>query len=177
MFRKRHDLNSHLTQEELNLTPFLDVMIVLIPFLMLSASFASVVVVKASLPSPVTNPVPVKMPPPFDLVAQVSPDTIKVWLDPAKLNSKPVAQIPTPGKDAYSSATLDALHKALVAVKAQHPTETRLALDAAPGVSLERMSQLMDISAILLPADVFPGRVADDLRLFPDVALKGVYVP
>ncbi|MEK7392285.1 MAG: biopolymer transporter ExbD [Fibrobacterota bacterium] len=177
MFRKRYDFDNHCAQEELNLTPFLDVMIVLIPFLMLSVSFASVVVVKANLPSPVTNPVPVKIPPPFDLVAQVGPDTIKVWVDPAKLNSKPVAQIPTPGKGPYTEATLETLHKVLVAVKAQHPTETRLALDAAPGVSLERMSQLMDVTGTLLPGDIFAGKASDDARLFPDIALKGVYAP
>jgi len=177
MFRKRYDFDNHIAQEELNLTPFLDVMIVLIPFLMLSVSFASVVVVKANLPAPVTNPVPVKIPPPFDLVAQVSPDTIKVWVDPAKIGSKPVAQIPTPGKDPYSDATLETLHKVLVAVKAEHPTETRMALDAAPGVSLERMSQLMDVTGSLLPGDAFTSKSADDQRLFPDIALKGVYVP
>jgi len=177
MFRKRYDFDNHIAQEELNLTPFLDVMIVLIPFLMLSVSFASVVVVKAALPTPVANPASVKIPPPFDLVAQVSPDTIKVWVDPAKIGSKPVARIPTPGKGSYDDATLDALHRALVAVKAEHPTETRLALDAAPGVSLERMSQLMDITGTLLPGDAFAPKATDDKRLFPDIALKGVYVP
>jgi biopolymer transport protein ExbD len=177
MFRKRYDFDNHLAQEELNLTPFLDVMIVLIPFLMLSASFASVVVVKAALPVPVKDSSPVKIPPPFDLVAQVSPDTIKVWVDPANPGSKPVAQIPTPGNSPYSDATLETLHRTLVAVKAQHPNETRLALDAAPGVSLERMSQLMDVTGTLLPGDAFAPRATDDKRLFPEIALKGVYSP
>lgn len=177
MFRKRYDFDNHFAQEELNLTPFLDVMIVLIPFLMLSVSFASVVVVKAALPAPVTDPVPVKIPPPFDLVAQVSPDTIKVWVNPAEVGSKPVASIATPGADAYSDATLDALHKVLVQVKSSHPNETRLALDASPGVSLERMSQLMDVAPALLPNETISGKSPADRGLFPDVALKGVYVP
>lgn len=177
MFRKRHDFINHVAQEELNLTPFLDVMITLIPFLMLSISFTAVVVVKAALPSPIKNIDQALIPPPFDLVAQVSPDTIKVWVNPSELGSKPVAAIATPGTEAYSEATLDSLHKVLVQVKTLHPSETRLALDATPGVSLERMSQLMDVAPSLLPNETIAGKPATDKRLFPDVALKGVYAP
>ncbi len=176
MFKRRHDFHKPLP-DDLNLTPFLDVMVTLIPFLMLSISFTAVVVVKAALPSPVKSPVKVSMPPPFDLVTQVSTDTIKVWVNPASLGTRPVAQIATPGKDRYSDATLDSLHKVLVRVKAQHPSEKRLALDASPGVSLERMSQLMDITGSLMPDESIAGRPSVDRTLFPDVALKGVYVP
>ena len=176
MFRRRHNFDNHLP-EDLNLTPFLDVMITLIPFLMLSISFTAVVVVKAALPSPVKNADTVQVPPPFDLVTQVSPDTIKVWVNPVKLEAKPVAQIATPGKEAYSQEVLDSLHKVLVRVKAQYPSEKRLALDAAPGVSLERMTQLMDIAPSLLREESIAGRPETDRSLFPDVALKGVYAP
>ena len=55
MFRKHYDFNNHVAAEELNLTPFLDVMITLIPFLMLSVSFATVVVVKAALQTPIKS--------------------------------------------------------------------------------------------------------------------------
>ncbi len=176
MFHKRHDFSNHLP-EELNLTPFLDVMITLIPFLMLSVSFATVVVVKAALPTPVKTTDPVKFPPPFDLVAQASPDTIKLWVNPATPGATPVVSIATPGDAPYSDAALDSFHRALVRVKAQHPSERRLAFDAGPGVSIERMSQLMDISESLMPGEVVAGRAATDRTLFPDVALKGVYAP
>ncbi len=176
MFRKRHDFSSHLP-EELNLTPFLDVMITLIPFLMLSVSFATVVVVKAALPTPVKTADPAKLPPPFDLVTQASPDSIKVWLNPASEGAKPLATIPTPGADRYSDATIEAFHKVLVQVKASHPTERRMALDAAPGVSIERISQLMDMTESLMPGETIANRAETDRTLFPDLSLKGVYVP
>ena len=176
MFRKRYGFQNPV-HEELNVVPFLDVMITLIPFLMLTVSFGSVVVVKTALPTPVNRIDSVKVPPPFDLVAQVSPDTIRLWVDPAKLHGKPVAVVPTPGNQAYSQAVLDSFHLALIRVKTEHPTETRLALDAAPGVSLERMSQLMDQSAELRTSEGFAGMSRSQHGLFPDVALKGVYSP
>lgn len=177
MFCKRYDIRTQAMQEELNLTPFLDVMIVLIPFLMLSASFASVVVLPVGLPTPVASPDKALVPPPFDLVAQASPDSIKIWLNPASDKPETVATIATPGDAAYSRAILDSFHKALVDVKRKNPTQRRLALDAAPGLSIERMSQLMDIAESLMPGEVVEGRPETDRSLFPDVALKGVYVP
>lgn len=177
MFCKRYDIRTQAMQEELNLTPFLDVMIVLIPFLMLSASFASVVVLPVGLPTPVASPDKVLLPPPFDLVAQASPDSIKIWLNPGAAKPEAVATIATPGDAAYSGAILDSFHKALVGVKQKNPTQRRLAFDAAPGLSIERMSQLMDVAESLMPGEVVDGRPEMDRTLFPDVAIKGVYVP
>jgi biopolymer transport protein ExbD len=176
MLRKRYNFQNPV-HEELNVVPFLDVMITLIPFLMLTVSFGSVVVVKAALPTPVDRIDSVKVPPPFDLVAQVGPDTIRLWVDPSQPRATPVAVVPTPGNQAYSQAVLDSFHQALIRVKAAHPAETRLALDAAPGVSLERMSQLMDQSAELRGTEEFAGMSPSQRRLFPDVSLKGVYSP
>lgn len=176
MFRKRYGFQNPI-HEELNVVPFLDVMIVLIPFLMLTVSFGSVVVVKTDLPTPVSRIDSVEVPPPFDLVAQVSPDSIRLWVDPSKPDAKPVLVVSTAGNEAYSQNVLDLYHQALILVKEEHPTESRLALDAAPGVSLERLSQLMDQSAELRTSEVLAGLPTSQRRLFPDVSLKGVYSP
>jgi biopolymer transport protein ExbD len=176
MFRKRYGFQNPI-HEELNVVPFLDVMITLIPFLMLTVSFGSVVVVKTALPTPVDKVDSVKVPPPFDLVAQVSPDSIRLWLDPANHPVKPVLVVPTTGKEAYNQTVLDSFHLALIRVKSMHPSETRMVLDASPGVSLERLSQLMDQSAELRTSEIVAGTTGDVRRLFPDVSLKGVYSP
>ena len=162
--------------QDLNLTPFLDVMITLIPFLMLCASFTTVVVVKAALPTPIADQTKVQIPPPFDLVAQADADSIRVFVNPRGSSDQPVATIRTPrGESGYDSAALASYHKALLKVKTAHPSETRLALDASPSVSLERLSQLMDQSSVLQTGEVVAG--VSDGGLFPQVALKGVYVP
>lgn len=176
MFRKRFGFQNPV-HEELNVVPFLDVMITLIPFLMLTVSFGSVVVVKTALPTPVERIDSAKVPPPFDLVAQVSPDSIRLWVDPAKHGARPVLLVSTSRDEAYPQAVLDTFHRALLRVKAAHPAETRLALDAAPGVSLERLSQLMDQSAEMRSDEAAGASPAGGRRLFPDVSLKGVYVP
>ena len=176
MFRKHTSHQDIQEMQDLNLTPFLDVMITLIPFLMLCASFTTVVVVKAALPTPIKEPVTAQIPPPFDLVAQADADSIRIFLNPKGSADLPVATIRTPrGGSGYDSASLAAFHKELLKVKAAHPGETRLALDASPAVSLERLSQLMDQSGTLQTGEAIPG-VADG-GLFPQVALKGVYVP
>ncbi|MBK9577312.1 MAG: biopolymer transporter ExbD [Fibrobacterota bacterium] len=172
MFRKP------VTQEELqelNLTPFLDVMIVLIPFLMLSVSFTAVVAVKASLPVPVVSPKDAIFPPPFDLVAQVTPDTIKLYLNSRTPGEAPTFTLATPGEEGYSDEQLKAFHSKLVEIKKQHPAEQRLALDAAPSVPMERIAQLMDQTRTQMTGDAITGTNGTDL--FPNVALKGVYVP
>ncbi|MBK8804996.1 MAG: biopolymer transporter ExbD [Fibrobacteres bacterium] len=172
MFRKP------VTQEELqelNLTPFLDVMIVLIPFLMLSVSFTAVVAVKASLPVPVKSVEQAILPPPFDLVAQVTPDTIKLYLNSRTPGEAPEFTLATPGAEGYSDEQLQAFHTKLVAIKKDHPGESRLALDAAPSVPMERIAQLMDQTRTQMTGDAIPGTNGTDL--FPSVALKGVYVP
>lgn len=161
--------------QELNLTPFLDVMITLIPFLMLSVSFTAVVVVKAALPSPVREPAGVQIPPPFDLVAQVSTDSIRLYLDHRLPGDAPVLAMSTPGSDAYTDAQLDVFHKKLTEIKAQHPQETRMAVDPQGALPLERLTQIMDQSRTLRAGEQVAGVQGDGL--FPQVALKGVYVP
>jgi len=176
MFRKHRTHQDIQDMQDLNLTPFLDVMITLVPFLMLCASFTTVVVVKAALPTPITSPNEAKKPPPFDLVAQADADSIRIFVNPKGSADLPVATVHTPrGDTGYDSASLAAYHRALLKVKAAHSRETRLALDASPAVSLERLSQLMDQSSALQTGEAIPGVI--DGELFPQIALKGVYVP
>ncbi|MCB9497312.1 MAG: biopolymer transporter ExbD [Fibrobacteria bacterium] len=168
----------HQTEEELNLVPFLDVMIVLIPFLMFSASFAAIVSVPASLPTPVAS-VPKEIRPPFDLVARSTPEAIELFLNPASPDAAPTVRIPVAAGEDYDQATLDRFHQALVEIKRAHPEETRIALDAEPSTSLQRISRLLDLSRTLVPGDTgvaqAPGQKVG--TLFPTVAWKGVYVP
>ncbi len=165
------------SDENLNLTPFLDMMIVLIPFLMLTASFFTVVVLEAKLPTPVQpqsiNDVP--MPPPFDLVVQVPKDSIKIFLNNKDPLGPPTYAVPTPDS-AYSDAQLNEYYNKLVEIKKKFPKEERLALDPLPALKWEKVSQIIDRSRNLKSDDPavkeFPDR-----RLFPNIAMKGVYVP
>jgi len=176
MFRKPLSHQDIMEAQDLNLTPFLDVMITLIPFLMLCASFTTVVVVKAALPTPVTDPSHVQIPPPFDLVAQADKDSIRIFVNPLGAGDHPAVVIKTnPAESGYDSATLATYHKALLQVKTEHPTETRLALDASPSIPLEKLTQLMDETRNLTMGEVVKGGAPGEL--FPAVALKGVYVP
>lgn len=157
----------------LNLTPFLDLMLVLIPFLLLTAGFSKVVVTTAKLPAPILSPSQVPPAPPFDLVVRMPKDTIQLFLNPAGSTAKPLLSLPIPAGNGVDSATLERLHQALVEVKKANPTQTRVALDPHGTVPMERLQQVMDNLALHTPAD---GADAGK-PLFPEIALKGVYAP
>lgn len=157
----------------LNLTPFLDLMMVLIPFLMLSTSFFVVVVTTAKLPTPVTSPKEVPTKPPFDLVVQMPKDSIKVFLNPNGSAEKPQLALQIPGGEGIDAATLSRFHKHLVELKERFPGETRLALDPSGSVPVEHLQQVMDQVSLHSSDD----GAAAGKPLFPDIALKGVYSP
>jgi biopolymer transport protein ExbD len=163
MIRRRPIQIGSFESEELNLTPFLDLMMVLIPFLMLTTSFYSVVVLTAKLPTPVTSST--ASIPTFDLLTQVSTDSLRLFV-----NQKPRLSLALPKDGSLDPAVLEAFHKELVAIKAANPGETRMALDPAPRVTLDRIEQIMDQAVLQVGPD-------GKKELFPNVALKGVYAP
>ena len=181
--RKRIKLDE--AEEELNLTPFLDVMITLIPFLMLTASFFTVVVLEAKLPTPIPpeKKVDVKIPPPFDLVVRVPKDSIKIYVN----NKDPLGppQFSVEAKDrldssSYSEDELKKFHQILVDIKKKYPTEERMALDPHPALPLEKLTQILDQSKTFQSSDAALNenpQFKQDMRLFPGLAMKGVYVP
>lgn len=172
-------------EEELNLTPFLDVMITLIPFLMLTASFFSVVVLEAKLPTPIPpeKMQEVKMPPPFDLVVMVPKDSIKIYVnnkDPLGPPQFLVDASDRKDSSSYTEEQIDKFHNILVEIKKKFPTEERMALDPHPALPLEKLSQIIDQSKTFTGTDAAieenPNFKAN-MRLFPGLAMKGVYVP
>lgn len=170
--------------EALNLTPFLDVMITLIPFLMLTASFFTVVVLEAKLPTPIKQEdmQQVKMPPPFDLVVMVPKDSIKVYVN----NKDPLGppQFAVDCKDrtdssSYTDEQIKKFHAILVDIKKKFPGEERMALDPIPSLQVEKLVQIIDQSKNFMSTDdaVKENPQFANLRLFPGLAMKGVYVP
>ncbi|MCB9496962.1 MAG: biopolymer transporter ExbD [Fibrobacteria bacterium] len=170
--------------EELNLTPFLDVMIVLIPFLMLTASFFTVVVVDAKLPTPIppeTMP-DVKIPPPFDLVVMVPKDSIKIYVNNKDPLGPPQYSVETKDRvdsAGYSEEQIKAYYDILVNIKKQFPTESRLAFDPHPSLQLEKVAQILDQSRNFRGDDpvIKENPAFADTKLFSAIAMKGVYVP
>ena len=181
--KKKIKLEEH--EEELNLTPFLDVMMTLIPFLMLTASFFAVVVLEAKLPTPIPpeKMQEVKMPPPFDLVVMVPKDSIKIYVN----NKDPLGppQFLVDASDrrdstAFTDEQIAKFHNILVEIKKKFPTEERMALDPHPALPLQKLSQILDQSKTFTATDAAINEnpaFKESMRLFPGIAMKGVYVP
>jgi len=181
--RKRIKLEE--SEEELNLVPFLDVMITLIPFLMLTASFFTVVVLEAKLPTPIPpeKMQEVKMPPPFDLVVQVPKDSIKIYVNNKDPLGPPQFAVETKDRldsSSYSEDQCKKFHDILVDIKKKFPAEERMALDPHPALPLEKLVQILDQSKTFQSTDAVlkeNDKFKQDMRLFPGLAMKGVYVP
>lgn len=170
--------------EDLNLTPFLDVMITLIPFLMLTASFFTVVVVDAKLPTPIPPETmqDVKIPPPFDLVVMVPKDSIKLYVNNKDPLGPPQYAVETKDRidsAGYTADQITAYYKILCDIKRKYPGETRLAFDPHPALQLEKVAQILDQSRNFRGDDpiIKENPAFADLKLFPAIAMKGVYVP
>lgn len=184
MAKKKFNVDADF-DEPLNLTPFLDVMIVLIPFLMLTASFFTVVVLEAKLPTPIPpeKMQEVKMPPPFDLVVMVPKDSIKIYVnnkDPLGPPQYLVDASDRKDSSSYSEEHIKKFHDILIEIKKKFPTEERMALDPHPSLPLERLSQIIDQSKTFSGSDAVLEEVPEfkqSMRLFPGLAMKGVYVP
>ena len=184
MAKKKFNVDADF-DEPLNLTPFLDVMIVLIPFLMLTASFFTVVVLEAKLPTPIPpeRMQEVKMPPPFDLVVMVPKDSIKIYVNNKDPLGPPQFFVDASDRKDSSSYTEEQVlkfHNILIEIKKKFPTEERMALDPHPSLPLEKLAQIIDQSKTFSGTDAVLEEVPqfkESMRLFPGLAMKGVYVP
>ena len=152
---------AHLQQGvDLNITAFMNLMVVLVPFLLTTAVFSRLAVLEIEVPTPspdVKLETPPPPPPPDEL-----PFTLAVRLEADRMVILAGREQPVPisrlEDGAYDRA---ALTEALVAVKGLHPEHTKISImnraDTPYG----------DLIAAMDAVQVTP----DGTALFPDVAL------
>lgn len=152
MRRKR----SRITEEELNITTFLNLMVVLIPFLLLNAVFAQVSVLQLNLPSSEAPPPSEEDKPKLALEVLIYGDRYEV----VDRNTGPLKIVPS--TDAGHDA--DALRGFLTEVKERFPDTTDVTLLAEDDTPYELLIQTMDavryyhvqINGQLVKRNLFP---------------------
>ena len=157
MPRKR----SRITEEELNITTFLNLMVVLIPFLLLNAVFAQVSVLQLNLPSNDAAPPSDNDKPKLALEVQIYKDRYEV----VDRNTGPLKIIPNTDAQKHDAT---ALRTFLVDVKARFPDVTDVTVLCEDDTPYEQMIQAMDASRYYL-AEVNGQQIKREL--FPDVAI------
>lgn len=144
-------------EQEMNITAFMNLMVVLIPFLLITAVFSRMSILELSLPSgePAAAEEPV-----FQLEVIVRADAIEIGERSRGLMTR------LPAGDAGHD--LAALADFLKRVKAEHPDMSNATVLLEPDVPYDLLVQVMD--AVRLHEVVEEGRVVR-AELFPDIAV------
>lgn len=151
------------TQEaaELNITAFMNLMVILVPFLLIMAVFSRMTVLELNLPA-------------LDAIEQAAEDDdvrlqLQLIIGEHNLylrdgNVGLIQRIERTDDDAQ----WDTLRSLLVEVKSRFPEETAIALLLEPGVSYNTMIQVMDRVASTQQVQV---ATVETVELFPDISL------
>ncbi len=158
--RRGHRRRQHLEREvELNITSFMNLMVVLVPFLLTTAVFSRLSVLSIDVPTPATNasskPLPPPPPPdnaPFRLVARLEKTGVVIVA-----GSQTLPVIPRTDDGAYDIAKVRA---SLTQVRKDHPKHTAIDIMSRPDTPYTDLVQMMDADANL-----------DGAMLFTDIRL------
>ena len=161
--------------EELDMTTFLNLMVVLVPFLLITAVFSRITIVELDLPSAAEGPAVTE--PGFRLEVIVRDDGLQL------ANGRSVfAAIPMSEGD-YDLATLS---EHVMSLKAEHPEAEGASILLEPEVAYDHLIRVMDVvrSTDLLPeersenagdsergGDARQTPVSTRVPLFPDIAI------
>ncbi len=149
--------NSHTA--ELNITAFMNLMVILVPFLLITAVFSRLAVLELNLPGSSTEPVD-PQDQTFQLEITVREDQIEI----GDRNQGMLALYPNDA-DGYD---FEALSAKLADIKARYPQKTDAAILLEADIPYDTLVQVMDRVRVAVTAD------DDDIvrsELFPEISI------
>ncbi len=152
---RRHGQNP----AELNITAFMNLMVILVPFLLITAVFSRMTVIQLNLP-PGGGDDPAQAGKKLELEVVIRPDRLVVQ----DRNTGPLKIIP----DQAGGHDYLALENFLKRVKAQFPERTEATILSEPDTPYETLVKVMDTVRI---ARVIQGTSVIRAELFPDIAI------
>jgi biopolymer transport protein ExbD len=161
MARTHHYRRRTSQPNELDMTTFLNLMVVLVPFLLITAVFSRITIVELSLPSSSGGPAPLE--PVFRVEVIVREAGLEITN-----GSAVIAAMPKAGDEAYD---LEGLSEYLVALKREYPDKEDASVLLEPDIAYDYLIQVMDVvRSVDVPAE---GEETEPLRvaLFPDIAI------
>jgi biopolymer transport protein ExbD len=159
MPRKRHYRRRKADSSELDMTTFLNLMVVLVPFLLITAVFSRITIVELSLPSSAGGAAPIESG--FRVEVIVREKTLEVTNGAAVIATIPKAE---------GEYDLDTLSDLVLSLKRDHPETDDASVLLEPDIAYDHLIQVMDVvrSVELPDTEDEPGtRVA----LFTDIAV------
>ena len=159
MARRHHYRRRTNEPVELDVTTFLNLMVVLVPFLLITAVFSRITIVELSLPSSAGGPAPIDSS--FRMEVIVRGDGLEL-----SNGSSVIATIPKLD-DEYDLETLSGL---VMSLKRDHPNDDSASVLLEPNIEYDHLIQVMDaVRSVELPQvdDQEVTRVA----LFTDISI------
>ena len=132
MARVHHYRRRHKDAPELEMTTFLNLMVVLVPFLLITAVFSRITIAELDLPSAEST---VQATPVFRVEVVVRKSGLEI-MDGAKV----IKEIPKTG-DTYD---LSKLSEYLMAIKGQYPEKDDASVLLEPDIQYDHLIQVMD---------------------------------
>ena len=161
MARRHHYRRRGKEAAELDMTTFLNLMVVLVPFLLITAVFSRITIVELSLPSSSGTPTPAEAI--FRVEVIVRDTGLEITNGHAVIAAMPKAE-----DEDYD---LPMLAEYLVELKSQYPDKEDASVLLEPHIEYDHLIQVMDIvRSMEVPPE---GDETEPLRvaLFPDIAI------
>lgn len=161
MIRSRKGGRRNIETAELNITAFMNLMVILVPFLLITAVFSRLAVLELNLPGSSDEPVEPEEQT-FQLEVIVRQDKIEV----GDRNQGLLGIYPNTG-DGYDYA---ALAEKLAQLKERYPRKTDAAILLEQDISYDTIVQIMDTVRVSQELNELEGRV-DKKDLFPNISI------
>ncbi len=146
---------------ELNITAFMNLMVVLVPFLLMTAVFTHLTILELNLPPANSSASPDKQKPTFELKITIRKDALILSDNKGGL----IKRIPLRPEGTYNYR---ALKDVLKQVKARFPDKTNVTILSEADTEYDHLVQVMD--AVRSYAVLVDG-VWINAELFPDIAI------
>lgn len=153
---RRHRLR-HQEPAEMNITAFMNLMVILVPFLLITAVFSRLAILELDLPSP--NSEPSEEEPKQRLTITVREDSITVSDRDGVI--KPIPKV-------AGTYNLQALTDLMVLIKDKLPQETSATVLLEPDIDYDTVIQVMDAVRVAKAEQTGDTK---DRELFPAIAL------
>ncbi len=158
---RRHHYRRHLKEApELDMTTFLNLMVVLVPFLLITAVFSRITIVELSLPSAAGGPATNE--PSFRVEVVVRDAGLEITN-----GSSVIASLPKAEGEEYD---LEQLGEMMISLKRDHPSKTDASVLLEPEIEYDHLIQVMDVVRSAPKPDAEPGDTTR-VALFTDIAI------
>ncbi len=159
MRRQHHYKRRTKASGELDTTTFLNLMVVLIPFLLITAVFSRITIVELSLPNSAGGPAPIE--PAFRMEVMVREDGLELTDGKAV-----IARMPKVGEE-YD---LETLSEHVLALKRRSPDSNAASVLLEPQIEYDHLIQVMDA----VRSTALPGETEGEMTrvvLFTDISI------